>query len=74
MDHANSFLVHKRDWCSAVQITAETKREFEYPGTDTLNVHEECCDEGCNTEEMTENQYGSEIGNFKYEFVRTDDN
>lgn len=55
---ANSFLVQKRNWCSYVQEYSEMIREGK-TGTfgSSVNVWEECCDEGCDTEEMDENTH-----------------
>ena len=57
-----------------MQRTAESWREKNYPLSASVNVHEECCDEGCDTEEMNENRYGSESEELTYASVRTDSN
>ena len=56
---ATSFLKQKRNWiCTYTQETAEEFREGETLGGlwgETVGVHEECCIEGCNMEEISEN-------------------
>ncbi|KAL9966289.1 hypothetical protein ACROYT_G024342 [Oculina patagonica] len=60
-NHANSFLAHKRSVCSYIQDLTDkmTSRAFigSHAGMDEVDVHEECCVEQCNTEEMDENLY-----------------
>ncbi|KAL9966287.1 hypothetical protein ACROYT_G024340 [Oculina patagonica] len=62
-NHAKSFLV-KRQWqwyYNYVQNTSEHYRESESGvWTATLDVHEECCGEICDTEEMDENMHPGE--------------
>ncbi|KAL9967060.1 hypothetical protein ACROYT_G025223 [Oculina patagonica] len=70
-NHANSFLVHKRDWCSYVQSNAEYSFEMKYSQSgSTVDVHEECCVEECSADEMYWNLYGL----VDYGDVRTDNN
>lgn len=47
--------------CSYMQTVAEENREEEFSSIwgETVDVYEECCDEGCNHEEMEEN-FGTE--------------
>ena len=57
---ANSFLVQKRDfYCRYVQNQAEMFREGKVGSNfgPTVDVYEECCDEGCDSEEMNENMH-----------------
>ncbi|KAL9966288.1 hypothetical protein ACROYT_G024341 [Oculina patagonica] len=59
-NHANSFLAHKRSVCSYIQgLTEQRNRQYQLVGDFTfpVDVHEECCVEQCNTEEMDENIY-----------------
>lgn len=62
-NHAKTFLGQKRNmWkshCDYMQWLAESMREqrvgpFEFT-SNTADLYEECCDEGCNTSEMAEN-------------------
>ena len=57
-NHAKTFLL-KRDTCEYVQeLTKKMHKQalgdFTSP-SEAANVHEECCAEGCDTEEMDEN-------------------
>ena len=58
-NHANSFLVQKRRAdCDYINQYAETMREEKYGVFRyKVDVHEECCDEGCDKEEMNENMH-----------------
>ena len=49
--HADGFLVNKRDfnYCKRIENFTNTLALL------TIDVCEECCDEGCDTEEMEEN-------------------
>ena len=59
---ASDFLVnHKRDyWCTGMQKNLEEKRENNSGKVtihSTINLNEECCNEGCDTEEMDEKMH-----------------
>ncbi|XP_078372981.1 uncharacterized protein LOC144656605 [Oculina patagonica] len=59
-NHANSFLDHKRgvwqNWCYWAQEYAEEMNENKWSGyAPTVDINEECCGEGCDTEEVNEN-------------------
>ncbi|XP_078382805.1 uncharacterized protein LOC144665420 [Oculina patagonica] len=55
-NHANSFLVQKRNYCRHVQKISNKNILI------NQNVKEECCKEGCDTEEMAE-IYGGQYQN-----------